>query len=232
MIGLVLVTHGHLADEFRSALGACGRAAEGAIETISIGPDDDMDNRRQDIMDAVTAGTDDGNGVIILTDMFGGTPSNLSISVMSRGNTEVIAGMNLPMLIKLAGDAWREQHAEGARRGVGCGPQIYLCRQPRSFRKIRATMSVGGLERELLIINKRGLHARASAKFVQTVETFDAEIHVSKDGMTVGGTSIMGLMMLAAGPGSTIMVTSSGNQAQEALDTIEALIADKFGEEM
>ena len=89
-----------------------------------------------------------------------------------------------------------------------------------------------GLERELLIVNKRGLHARASAKFVQTVETFDAEIHVSKDGMTVGGTSIMGLMMLAAGPGSTIMVTSSGNQAQEALDTIEALIADKFGEEM
>lgn len=89
-----------------------------------------------------------------------------------------------------------------------------------------------GLEREILIVNKRGLHARASAKFVQTVEEFDAEIHVSKDGMTVGGTSIMGLMMLAAGPGSSIMVTAAGNQAQEALDTIEALISDKFGEEM
>jgi phosphocarrier protein len=88
------------------------------------------------------------------------------------------------------------------------------------------------LEREILIINKRGLHARASAKFVQTVETFDAEIRVSKDGMTVGGTSIMGLMMLAAGPGSTIHVAASGNQADEALATIEALIADKFGEEM
>ncbi len=88
------------------------------------------------------------------------------------------------------------------------------------------------LEKELLIINKRGLHARASAKFVQTVEVFDADIRVSKDGMTVGGTSIMGLMMLAAGPGSSIMVSASGAQAREALDTIEALIADRFGEEM
>jgi phosphocarrier protein HPr len=87
------------------------------------------------------------------------------------------------------------------------------------------------LEREILITNMRGLHARASAKFVQTVETFDAEIHVTKDGMTVGGTSIMGLMMLAAGPGSSILVAAAGNQAQEALAGIEALIADKFGEE-
>ncbi|MDO6964698.1 PTS sugar transporter subunit IIA [Rhizobium alvei] len=101
MIGLVLVTHGHLADEFRSALEHVV-GPQKAIETISIGPEDDMDVRRQDILNAVTA-TDDGNGVIILTDMFGGTPSNLSISAMSRGNIEVIAGMNLPMLIKLAG---------------------------------------------------------------------------------------------------------------------------------
>ena len=93
-------------------------------------------------------------------------------------------------------------------------------------------MADGGFEREILIINKRGLHARASAKFVQTVEIFDAEIHVSKDGMTVGGTSIMGLMMLAASPGTTILVTASGAQAREALDTIEQLVADKFGEEM
>ena len=100
MIGLVLVTHGHLAEEFRSALEHVV-GPQKAIATISIGPEDDMDNRRQDIVDAV-AGADDGNGVIILTDMFGGTPSNLSISVMSRGNTEVIAGMNLPMLIKLS----------------------------------------------------------------------------------------------------------------------------------
>ncbi|MBB4066884.1 HPr family phosphocarrier protein [Gellertiella hungarica] len=88
------------------------------------------------------------------------------------------------------------------------------------------------LSRELLIINKRGLHARASAKFVQVVDGFQASITVSRDGMTVGGTSIMGLMMLAASPGCTIVVTAEGPQAQEALDALEALIADKFGEEI
>ena len=86
--------------------------------------------------------------------------------------------------------------------------------------------------RELLIINKRGLHARASAKFVQTVDGYDATITVSKDGMTVGGTSIMGLMMLAASPGTTILVNASGNQAAEALEAIDALIRDRFGEEI
>lgn len=85
--------------------------------------------------------------------------------------------------------------------------------------------------RELLIINKRGLHARASAKFVQTVEGFDARISVSKDGMTVGGTSIMGLMMLAASPGCTISVAAEGSDADAALEAIASLVADKFGEE-
>ncbi|MBB3964467.1 HPr family phosphocarrier protein [Rhizobium metallidurans] len=88
------------------------------------------------------------------------------------------------------------------------------------------------LSRELLIINKRGLHARASAKFVQTVETFDASITVSKDGMTVGGNSIMGLMMLAASPGSSVVVSASGNQAEQALDALDQLIQNKFGEDM
>ncbi|MGY5780163.1 HPr family phosphocarrier protein [Rhizobium sp. LEGMi135b] len=88
------------------------------------------------------------------------------------------------------------------------------------------------LYRELLIINKRGLHARASAKFVQTVEAYDAAITVSKDGTTVGGTSIMGLMMLAASPGCSVLVTASGNQAAEALEALDQLVANKFGEEM
>jgi len=88
------------------------------------------------------------------------------------------------------------------------------------------------LSREFPIINKRGLHARASAKFVQTVGAFDAEVTVSKDGMSVGGTSIMGLMMLAASPGCCVLVSASGNQAQEVLDALEQLVADRFGEEM
>lgn len=85
--------------------------------------------------------------------------------------------------------------------------------------------------RELPITNKRGLHARASAKFVQLVETFDAEIEVTKDSQTVGGTSIMGLMMLAASPGTTIRVVARGRQAAEALEAISALVTAKFHEE-
>jgi phosphocarrier protein HPr len=95
-----------------------------------------------------------------------------------------------------------------------------------------STASMTELSRELLIINKRGLHARASAKFVQTVEAYDAAITVSKDGTTVGGTSIMGLMMLAASPGCSVLVTASGNQAAEALEALDQLVANKFGEEM
>ncbi|MBZ8133640.1 PTS sugar transporter subunit IIA [Afifella sp. IM 167] len=100
MIGLVLVTHGQLATEFRAALEHVV-GPQNACATISIGPDDDMEDRRHDIMKAVGE-VDDGDGVILLTDMFGGTPSNLAISVMEPGRIEVVAGVNLPMLIKLA----------------------------------------------------------------------------------------------------------------------------------
>jgi PTS system mannose-specific IIA component len=100
MIGLVLVTHGLLAQEFRSALEHVVGPQE-AIETISIGPDDDMEQRREDILDAVRR-VDSGSGVTVLTDMFGGTPSNLAISIMDRARVEVIAGVNLPMLVKLS----------------------------------------------------------------------------------------------------------------------------------
>ncbi|MGQ7791032.1 PTS sugar transporter subunit IIA [Faunimonas sp. B44] len=100
MIGLVLVTHGQLAAEFRSALEHVV-GPQDAVETISIGPDDDMEERRRDIVSAVKR-VDDGSGVILLSDMFGGTPSNLAISVMEPGRVEVVAGVNLPMLIKLA----------------------------------------------------------------------------------------------------------------------------------
>ncbi len=100
MIGLVLVTHGCLATEFRSALEHVVGPQQ-QVETITIGPEDDMDSRRQDILAAVRH-VDSGAGVVVLTDMFGGTPSNLAISCMAGLQVEVIAGINLPMLIKLA----------------------------------------------------------------------------------------------------------------------------------
>jgi phosphocarrier protein len=89
----------------------------------------------------------------------------------------------------------------------------------------------GAVTREVPIINKRGLHARASAKFVQMVERFNAEVWVTKGGETVGGTSIMGLMMLSAGPGTSITVSAIGPEAQAAVDAIAELVASKFNEE-
>jgi mannose PTS system EIIA component len=100
MIGLVLVTHGRLAEEFVAATEHVV-GPQKAMRAISIGPDDDMERRRADILKAVGE-VEDGQGVILLTDMFGGTPSNLAISIMEKGKVEVVAGVNLPMLIKLA----------------------------------------------------------------------------------------------------------------------------------
>ena len=89
----------------------------------------------------------------------------------------------------------------------------------------------GALSREIPIINKRGLHARASAKFVQLVERFNAEVWVTRGGETVGGTSIMGLMMLSAGPGTSILVSAAGPEAEAAITAITDLVASKFNEE-
>jgi len=100
MIGLVLVTHGRLADEFKAALEHV-MGPQQQIEAVTIGAEDDSDLCRSDIIEAVNR-VDSGDGVAILTDMFGGTPSNLAISCMSRPKVEVLAGINLPMLVKLA----------------------------------------------------------------------------------------------------------------------------------
>ncbi len=100
MIGVVLVTHGRLAEEFIEALEHVVGPQKN-MAAVGIGPEDDMERRRHEILDRV-ANADEGEGVVLLTDMFGGTPSNLAISVLDQGRVEVIAGVNLPMLIKLA----------------------------------------------------------------------------------------------------------------------------------
>ncbi len=101
MIGLILVTHGRLAEEFLHAMEHVVGGQE-AIATVCIGPNDDMERRRSEIRQAI-ADVDSGEGAIILTDLFGGTPSNLAISLLDAGKVEVVAGINLPMLIRLAG---------------------------------------------------------------------------------------------------------------------------------
>jgi PTS system mannose-specific IIA component len=119
MIGLVLVTHGRLASEFRAALEHVV-GSQDQIEAVTIGPDDNVDDRRRDIIEAVKK-VDSGDGVVILTDMFGGTPSNLAISVMSRPKVEVLAGINLPMLIKLAKVRDKCSLADALEAGQECG---------------------------------------------------------------------------------------------------------------
>ncbi|GAO38437.1 putative phosphotransferase system enzyme IIA component [Sphingomonas changbaiensis NBRC 104936] len=117
MIGLVLVTHGRLAAEFVVAMEHVV-GPQTAVESICIGPDDDMEVRRGDIAKAIRK-VDAGRGVIVLTDLFGGTPSNLAISLMQPGKVEVIAGINLPMLIRL----------EGARRSMNVKDAVAAARE-------------------------------------------------------------------------------------------------------
>ena len=117
MIGLVLVTHGRLATEFVTAMEHVV-GPQRAIAPICIGPDDDMESRRTDIAKAIET-VDTGRGVIVLTDLFGGTPSNLAISLMQPGKIEVIAGVNLPMLIRL----------EGARRTMNVRDAVAAARE-------------------------------------------------------------------------------------------------------
>ena len=117
MIGLVLVTHGRLADEFVTAMEHVV-GPQKQVRTVAIGPEDDMEARRADIRAAIEE-VDGGRGVIVLTDLFGGTPSNLAISLMERGRIEVIAGINLPMLIRL----------ESARRKLGVAAAVAAARE-------------------------------------------------------------------------------------------------------
>ncbi len=123
VIGMVLVTHGNLAQEFIAALEHVV-GTQDHIAAVCIGPDDDMEQRRQEILDNV-AKVDDGKGVVVLTDMFGGTPSNLAISVMDKARVEVIAGINLPMLIKLASVREAESLANAVTQARDAG-QKYI----------------------------------------------------------------------------------------------------------
>lgn len=119
MIGLVLVTHGRLAIELVSALEHVVGPQEN-VATVCIGPDDDMEQRRTEIVTKAEE-VEEGDGVIVLTDMFGGTPSNLAISIMDQGNIEVIAGVNLPMLIKLGSIREESTLADAAREAQDAG---------------------------------------------------------------------------------------------------------------
>ena len=166
--------------------------------------------------------------MIILTDLFGGTPSNLAISLMKSENVEVIAGVNLPMLIRLEGARKVMPRPRRGRRRARGRAQIYL----RRFRNPRGSRGLSAVSREVRITNQRGLHARASAKFVNLASELDATIEVEKDGNRVCGTSIMGLMMLGAAMGDTIVIHVEGDcMPRRRSSKLVALVEERFGEE-
>ena len=136
MIGVVIVTHGRLAHEFRAALEHVVGPQE-QLETISIGPDDDLDERRADMLSAL-ARVDNGGGVVVLTDMFGGTPSNLAISAMERDNVEVIAGVNLADAGQARERARRMRARGSGQSGAGSRTEIYQRGEPDPRRQLRA----------------------------------------------------------------------------------------------
>ena len=186
MIGMVLVTHGRLAAEFVAALEHVV-GSQTQIAAVCIGAEDDMERRRQDILRSI-AEVDAGDGVVLLTDMFGGTPSNLAISVMDRGKIEVVAGVNLPMLIKLASLRQSEGLERRVARRARSRAQIYQCRLSHSRGRPPMTQPIdtgrngddlrgnnpvaprnmpGPARRQVKICNQKGLHARAAAAFCQ-----------------------------------------------------------------
>ena len=222
MIGLVLVTHGRLAAEFLAAMEHVV-GPQVMVRAVCIGADDDIELRRAEIVDAIRA-VDDGHGVVILTDMFGGTPSNLAISTMDRKGIEVIAGVNLPMLIKLASVRQTEPLREAVIAAQEAGRKYINVAEPAAQRRPSL------ISRTAVIVNQRGLHARAAAKFVRVAEDFDCQIQVVRDDQVVAGTSILGLMLLGAGVGTELVLRAEGADAGDAVAALADLIERGFDE--
>ena len=161
--------------------------------------------------------------------MFGGTPANLGITFLETGRVEVVTGVNLPMLIKLAGLA---RHVERARRGApdpGARTQRHLGRLGPAERRSRRIEHV--IREDVTIVNALGLHARAAARFVQLAGRFRSKVRVSRDGRQVDGKSIMGILLLAAAQGAVITISADGIDEADALQSLAALVRTGFGED-
>ena len=181
---------------------------------------------------------DSGDGVLLLTDAYGSTPSNVAHKLsMARPRTAAVAGVNLPMLMRvfhsasLPLDALAQAAVEGGQQGVVRCPQQG---SPTAAAVVAAPTAAGSgqtVERTVEIINKLGLHARASAKLVTLANKFTADVRLKKDGREVSAKSILNIIMLAAGIGSQVTLIAEGEDAEQAIEELAALVADKFGEE-
>lgn len=181
---------------------------------------------------------DSGDGVLLLTDAYGSTPSNVAHKLsMARPNTAAVAGVNLPMLMRvfhsatLSLDALAQAAVEGGQQGVVRCPQQGSPTATATAAAATPTTEGKTLERTVEIINKLGLHARASAKLVTLANKFTADVRLKKDGREVSAKSILNIIMLAAGIGSQVTLIAEGEDAEQAIEELAALVADKFGEE-
>ena len=244
MIGLVLVMHGDLGQAFHAALEHVLGPQE-QVACLTIAPDDNVAARRPD-MERALGEVDMGDGALILTDVFGGTPCRIATAMLDRARVHVVAGVNLPMLIKLARVRRSSRLEDVVARARAAGQIHYYCKTGHEPDNLENNMETGvwvdesgsesesgseWLSADVTIANSKGLHVRPSAKFVKCAESFEAEIRVSCGGNTVGGTSIMGLLMLGAGKGSVITIMASGREAEEAIAALADLVRAGFYED-
>ena len=180
---------------------------------------------------------DSGDGVLLLTDAYGSTPSNVAHKLsMARAQTAAVAGVNLPMLMRvfnsasLSLEALAQAAVEGGQQGVVRCPQAGCTNLTP---QIESALPGSGqtVERAVEIVNKLGLHARASAKLVTLANKFTADVRLKKDGREVSAKSILNIIMLAAGLGSQVTLIAEGEDAEQAIEELAALVAEKFGEE-
>jgi PTS system mannose-specific IIA component len=212
MIGVVVVTHGQLATELVNAtetiVGDLPRFA-----AVSIGWHEDTADAREEIAQAI-ARVDQGQGVLILTDMFGGTPCNLAMTFLEERKVEVITGVNVPILIKLSGLQEQSELLSVAREMREHGRHAICVLTSRS----------------VTVVNALGLHARAAARFVHLAAKFTAQVRVARDAKVMDGKSIMGILLLAAARGTTITISADGADEQAAVDALAELVLTGFGE--
>jgi len=235
--GLLLVTHGKLGhfllDTLRDMLGELSLKAD-VLEVRLVQSHEGPMLQGTRMLENL----DSGDGVLLLTDAYGSTPSNVAHKLtIARANTAAVAGLNLPMLMRvfnsatLSLDALAQAAVEGGQQGVVRCPQEGSTNLTPTTATPMSAAAGKTAERTVDITNKLGLHARASAKLVTLANKFTADVRLKKDGREVSAKSILNIIMLAAGLGSQVTLIAEGEDAEQAIEELAALVADKFGEE-
>lgn len=228
MAGILIIAHAPLASALRDCAAHvyCGQPER--LAAIDVLPDAEPAG----VLAQARAKLDElieDNGALVLTDIFGATPANIASRLADPGRVRVLAGVNLPMLVRAI--CYRAEKLDQlAAKALAGGSQGVLQVGSTAVQNQVANHPDKYAAEDITIINKLGLHARASAKLTQLASKFDSQIKMSRNGRQVDAKSIMGVMMLAAGIGSTVTLEIEGPDEQAAMDGLVALIGDRFGE--